>query len=266
RVRWGLIGSLGIIFLTSISFWIMMHTIKKQKKLSQIKDDFIDNISHELQTPISILKVALEGLEKYRALEDPQKTKTYLNLSQSELKRLSLLVSQVLKSSIYENAHPHLSREYIDLKEILDNLAFIYSLKSDKPLLIDYVIPEELPQIQSNALALRQILENIIDNAIKYNHQPQVKLQIKLEYRPGDLKISLRDNGPGISPDEQERIFEKFYRVSQKNDHSIKGFGIGLYYVKQLVEKMGGQISVASKVGEGSTFTLYFKDIAYAIP
>lgn len=254
RARWSILGSLLIILLTASSFFIMLRIILRQKQLAQIKDDFIDNISHELQTPIATLRAANEGLEKYHLSEASEKAKQYLSISRQQINRLSQMVDQTLWNSIYERKSIQIQAEQTDLKELIENCLAGFQLKHPE---VVFHFKDQLitPLVQIDPTHLKSCLENLLDNAIKHNSQ-QEDLQIYLLTRITDtnhLEIQVKDNGKGIPLAEQGRIFEKFYRV---DDRKANGYGIGLFYVKSALQTMNGSISLDSKPEQGAQFTL----------
>lgn len=254
KVGLSIIGSLLIILLTAGSFFFMLRIILRQKQLAQIKDDFIDNISHELQTPLATLKAANEGLEKYHLGKDPQKAKQYLQISRQQIERLSQMVDQTLWNSIYERKRIQIQPEQIDLKALMeDSLA---SLQLKHPGVSIHFEDQQIePNIQLDPTHLKNCLDNLLDNAVKHNSE-QADLRLELSIRKPDkdhLEILVSDNGKGIPLTDQPRIFEKFYRV---DDRRANGYGIGLYYVKSAIQAMNGSIRLESQPGQGAQFTL----------
>ncbi|HKK75387.1 MAG TPA: HAMP domain-containing sensor histidine kinase [Saprospiraceae bacterium] len=254
KVGLSIIGSLLIILLTAGSFFFMLRIILRQKQLAQIKDDFIDNISHELQTPLATLKAANEGLEKYHLGKDPQKARQYLHISRQQIERLSQMVDQTLWNSIYERKRIQIQTEQIDLKALIeDSLA---SLQLKYPgVSIHFEEQQTDLTIQLDPTHLKNCLDNLLDNAVKHNSgQADLRLELSIQKPDKDhLEILISDNGKGIPLTDQPRIFDKFYRV---DDRQANGFGIGLYYVKSALQAMYGSIRLDSQPGQGAQFTL----------
>lgn len=256
RIWFTLFASLIIVVLVSFCFFLLLNIIFKQKELARIKDDFIDNITHELQTPIAILAAANEGLTKYNILENKEKTKQYLNISKTEIQRLAKLVDNILLNSIYERESLALPLEEIDIVQLLEDVCQKSEVKFGAQ--IDISIHKNNPDIvlKSNRLHLRNVLDNLIENAVKYNDQSVAKVDLTILQLEEQTIIKVEDNGIGIPHKYQEKIFDKFFRVPEVSDLQIKGYGIGLYYVKDIVEQLGGTIDLDSSPEGGTTFEI----------
>ncbi len=254
KMLWTLIASLILMILTVLSFVYMLRTILKQKRLSEVKNDFINNMTHELKTPIATVSAAVEALQHFNALKDPEKTQRYLNTSKQELQRLSDLVEKVLHIATEEKEEIELFREETDLNEIIDNILSNHQLKSNSlQLRYDNNLKQETVYIDKTHIA--NAINNLVDNAIKYSgEKPYVHIQVWEE--KGMLKIRVKDNGIGIPRSYQESIFDKFFRVPTGNLHKVKGFGLGLSYVRKIVALHGGTISVHSEPDKGSEFII----------
>lgn len=255
RARITLFGSLLIILVTAACFVIMLRIIMRQKKLSQIKDDFIDNITHELKTPIATLMAANEALDKYNALDDREKTRTYLTISRQELLRLSSMVDNVLLSSIHNRKKPDMQLEQIEIDAFIQELIRRQQVKSGDSVAINYHNSCVSSVIQSDPVHLRHILDNLIDNAIKYNDKSDTRIDIIYSSEQDHFKLTVKDNGPGIATEHQEKIFDKFYRIPPEGK-AVNGYGIGLFYVKNIIAELKGSISMNSQQGEGTSFTI----------
>ncbi|MBV8254710.1 MAG: GHKL domain-containing protein [Chitinophaga sp.] len=254
KMLWTLIASLVLMILTVLSFVYMLRTILKQKRLSEVKNDFINNMTHELKTPIATVSAAVEALQHFNALNDPEKTARYLNTSKQELQRLSDLVEKVLHIATEEKEEIELFREETDLNEIIDNILSNHQLKSNSlQLRYDNNLKRETVYLDKTHIA--NAINNLVDNAIKYSgEKPYVHIQVWEE--KGMLKIRVKDNGIGIPRSYQESIFDKFFRVPTGNLHKVKGFGLGLSYVRKIVELHGGTIAVHSEPDKGSEFVI----------
>jgi len=232
----------------------MIDTITQQKKLAELKDDFINNMTHELKTPIATLTVAIEGLQKFNALNDPEKTQRYLHTSRNELVRLNDLVTKVLNISAFEHDKINLVKENINADELMKDVIASEQLKTDKKVEINYQ-NNGLTTIIADKLHFRNLLVNLVDNAIKYSGEhPQINVScIK---RGNEALISVKDNGPGIPKAQQQLIFDKFHRIPTGNVHNVKGTGLGLSYVKYIAEAHGGTVTVKSEINAGSEFII----------
>ncbi len=254
-----LVTSFIILMILSFSFWFLIHTILKQKTLEEMKSDFTNNITHELKTPIAVAYAANDALLNFNQAEEKEQRDKYLNICQEQLQRLSGLVEQILSMSMERRKTFRLHLEELSIQEILEPLIEQHKLKAEKPVHISVdITPKEL-SVLADRTHFSNILSNLIDNAIKYS--PEV-VEISIHGRTlctgsnESIEISVTDRGIGISPEKQTHIFDKFYRVPTGNLHTVKGYGLGLFYVKTLTEQHGGSLSVKSEVGKGSTFTV----------
>ncbi|GAA4314923.1 HAMP domain-containing sensor histidine kinase [Compostibacter hankyongensis] len=259
RMFWLLLATLLLIGCTSYCFGYMLHTILKQKKLSEIKNDFINNMTHELKTPITTVSAAVEALQHFDALRNREKTDAYLSMAEKQLARLSMLVEKVLDTAASEREGLELHREKVDLETLLDEVVNTHQMNASKPVSFQRYYSLSDPVIQADPTHLGNALSNLVDNAVKYSGE-QVNIQIRCIRRNGQLVITIKDDGRGIPPAYQREIFEKFFRVPTGNVHTVKGFGLGLSYVKTVVEQHGGQIRVHSEEGKGSEFILTFPE------
>lgn len=251
--------SIGIsLFLISImlaSFLYMLNLIFKQKQLAEIKNDFINNMTHELKTPISVLSTANEALLNFKALDDRSKTLRYLGIFQKELDRLTSMVEKILNISVYENDSFSLKKEPVNLEEIIQDLIVIYQVPREKPIQISFENQLKGPTFKVDRLHFYNVLNNLFDNAIKYSKK-EVFIKVKASESDHHLQIEIEDKGIGIAGVHQKSVFEKFYRVPTGNLHDVKGFGLGLNYVKRIIEKHQGNIDLKSELNQGSTFTI----------
>lgn len=248
--------SLFLFLLTALAFWIIFRTLRQQRRLIALKNDFISNITHELKTPITTVGVAIEALSNFNALQDPRRTEEYLDISKNELKRLSLLVDKVLRMSLFEKQEPELKLESFDLRELVEEILRTMKLQFDKfAAQVSFQYQDQDFQLRADRLHLTSVIYNLIDNALKYSRE-QPQIQIGLDRQGNQLALSVRDNGLGIPPEYQKRIFDKFFRVPTGDRHDTKGHGLGLSYIASVVRQHDGQISVESKPGEGSAFTV----------
>ncbi|MDR6566151.1 sensor histidine kinase [Chitinophaga ginsengisegetis] len=255
KMIWTLLSSLVLLVLTTLSFMYMLRTILKQKKLSEVKNDFINNMTHELKTPIATVSAAVEALQNFNALNDQRKTQTYLDISKNELQRLSDLVEKVLHIAAEEKEDIELFREETDLNEVIDNILSNHQLKAGKQLQLRYDNNLAGKTVFVDKTHLASAINNLVDNAIKYSGE-HVQLYLQTSLENGILKIRVKDNGIGIPKVYQGSIFDKFFRVPTGNLHNVKGFGLGLSYVRKIVEMHGGAIQVQSEPDKGSEFTI----------
>ena len=257
RNLWSIFGSsfLLIAFVGGI-FYYSVNSLLTQKKLSNIKNDFINNMTHELKTPVSTIALALEVIKDKEINKSPEKTERYLNIITEENRRLGTQIEKVLQIAKLEKGDLNLNFEPIDINEVLDQVVKNQSVQMEQfgvKLNLDLHAEETI--ISADRVHLTNIIFNLMDNAIKYSKEkPEITIATSNTEKGLLLKIS--DKGIGIPKDQLSKIFEKFYRVPKGDLHDVKGFGLGLSYVKNMVEMHNGSISVNSKIGEGTDFSV----------
>jgi two-component system phosphate regulon sensor histidine kinase PhoR len=231
----------------------------RQKKLSEMKNDFINNVTHEFKTPIATITFAVANIENEKVLENPALIKQFTQVIKDENKRLNTQVEKVLQASILENKALELKNEKVDMQTIIQSLATAYEVKAGKEHFHQHFHALQTI-VTGDTFHLSNTISNLLDNALKYSGE-QVSITISTENVGKMLKISIADEGIGISPAQQKLIFEKFYRVPTGNVHNVKGFGLGLSYVKAIVEQHKGRVEVESKAGKGSTFSVFLPTV-----
>jgi two-component system phosphate regulon sensor histidine kinase PhoR len=248
--------SLLLIILTTLSFIYLYRNLAAQQKLALIKDEFISNITHELKTPIATVNVAIEALKNFDAIQNPEKTKEYLNISSSELQRLSLLVDKVLKLSMFESKAIELNIESVDIKQLAEEVISSMQLQAmNQHASLKLGTEGNYFLAKADRLHITSVLFNLLDNALKYSGQ-NAEVQLSLKRADDKLIIAVKDNGIGIAPEYQHKIFDKFFRVPTGGHHNVKGYGLGLSYVAEIIKKHNGSITVESTKGNGSTFII----------
>jgi signal transduction histidine kinase len=250
-------GSLLVLLLVAGSFIVLYRNLLAQQRLAEIKNDFISNITHELKTPIATVGVAIEALRNFNAIQSPEKTKEYLDISAAELQRLSLLVDKVLKLSMFEKQQIELNKEPFDLKELIHETLKIMKLQFDKQkAIVAFTSSDDSFMLEADKLHITSVIYNLLDNALKYSRN---NAQIKVNLDIADQRfivLTVSDNGMGIASEYQSKIFDKFFRVPTGDKHNIKGYGLGLSYVAEVIKSHKGFISVDSEPEKGSTFTV----------
>lgn len=248
--------SSAVLLIVIVFFGYTLFVILKQKRLSEIQKDFINNMTHEFKTPISTIAVSTEVLKDTNIAQQPERLLQYATIIENENKRLKQHVERVLQMAKLDKEDVGLKKETVNLHEIIQEVAQS----------IDLALQERQGSIQLNLNArssnlpadrhhLTNVIFNLLDNAIKYcTSKPSIAIQTELN--AGTLSLTVKDNGIGISDENKRRIFQKFYRVPTGNVHDVKGFGLGLHYVKQIVEAHRGRITVASEPGKGCAFTI----------
>lgn len=260
-----LLKSMWMMLLTSIvllliiiwAFTFTIQTIFKQKKLSEIKNDFINNMTHELKTPISTISLACEALNDNDLCADDKIKRNYVGMIHQENQRLGVLVERVLKSATWDKTDLKLNKEKFDFHEIIKNVVDNISIQIiNKNGVVHQKLEAANAMLEADKMHIINLVYNLIDNANKYSSiQPEITICTK-NIREGII-FSISDKGIGIKKENINKIFEKFYRVPTGNVHNIKGFGLGLNYVKAIVDKHQGEIKVISEIGKGTTFQIY---------
>ena len=252
-----LITSFVILLILGFSFWFLIRTLLKQKTLEEMKSDFTNNITHELKTPIAVAYAANDALLNFGQADEKAKRDKYLSISQEQLQRLSGLVEQILTMSMEQRKTFRLRPEEITLATLLESLTEQHKLKAQNPIDIDYRVEPANLTVFADRTHFSNILSNLIDNAVKYSPgKAVIRIHCRETADNGKVEISVSDEGTGIAQEKQKHIFDKFYRVPTGNLHNVKGYGLGLYYVKTMIEKHGGTVCVKSEPGHGSTFTI----------
>jgi signal transduction histidine kinase len=254
RISPQIILSFIIVALTLVSFVFIYRNLLAQQRLAAMKNEFISNITHELKTPIATVNVAIEALRNFGASQSPERTKEYLDISASELQRLSLLVDKVLKLSMFENKAIELRKEIFDMRELLHEVLATMKLQFDKRHAKVHVTAEgESFLLYADKLHITSVMYNLLDNALKYSKE-QPEISISLTRKNDHVHLTVADNGIGIPAEYTDKVFDKFFRVPTGNVHNTKGYGLGLSYVAHVVDKHDGRISVQSEVNKGSIF------------
>ncbi|WP_300805814.1 HAMP domain-containing sensor histidine kinase [uncultured Duncaniella sp.] len=236
----------------SLAFWYLFRTVSRLRTIEEMKDDFVSNMTHELKTPIAIAYSANDALLNYDTSNDPDKKTKYLTIANKQLKRLGELVENILAMSMERRKAMKLRPEDIPLREFVEEIAAAQRMRGDKDITINVNVADNIV-VEADKTHLANVLNNLIDNAIKYSDE-SVEISISCD----NNELSVRDNGIGIPSKSIPYLFNKFYRVPHGNRQDVRGYGIGLYYVKSILDKMGWAIEVKSTEGKGSVFTIKF--------
>ena len=257
KSMWMMLAISAIFVLIIIfAFYYSISTIFKQKKLSIIKNDFINNMTHELKTPISTISLACEALNDTGIANSKETQGRFVNMINQENKRLGVLVENVLQSAVIDKGELKLNEEFFNIHDVIDRA--VKNVKIQVEQKGGQIVVSKLAtkvQVYADNVHITNVIYNLLDNANKYT-TIQPSIEISTEDIVGGIVIKVKDNGVGISKDNQKKIFEKLYRVPTGNVHDVKGFGLGLSYVKAIAEKHDGLINVESTLGKGSTFIL----------
>ncbi len=257
-----LLGSGLMVLAVLLIFYIAIATILRQKKLSEMKNDFINNMTHEFKTPISTIALAADMAKEsiavhHDAAQGPATSSRYVDIIREENKRLGRHVEKVLETALIDRGEVKLKLTEVNvhdvLVKVLDSFAVMIEQRNGE-VILEFDAGNEL--VKADEVHLSGIIRNLVDNAIKYS-PGRLYLKIATANTDGGFQLVVEDRGLGMNKEQQNRIFEKFYRVPTGNLHDVKGFGLGLSYVKEMVNLHKGKINVSSKTGEGSIFTLW---------
>ena len=241
----GIILSMALSIAIISCLFFLLNIIKRQKQVAEIKNDFINNITHEFKTPITTISTALEGIQHFNIENDQIKNKKYLNTSREQLDKLNVMVEKILDIATLDSNRLKIKKEPIDINLLIRQLSEKHQLlASDK--VIELKLDETTDKSWVDPFHFENVLVNLLDNAFKYGGS---LITIAYSTISKGFELSVSDNGQGIEKKEQSLVFDKFYRVPQGNIHNIKGFGIGLYYSRNIVEKHGGSLSLESHPG-----------------
>ncbi len=257
QMSWIIVAS--ILFTTIIisAFVVTVRTLFNQKKISEIKSDFINNMTHELKTPLATISLAIDALTNEKVIHDVDKIRVYSSMIKEENKRMNKQVEKILQAARLEKEEIKLNLQRLDAHAIINKVADNIALQlQEKNGTITLKLSATNPMIEADEVHFSNIIFNLLDNAMKYSSgAPHIDVET-FAHGNGMLSIKVKDNGIGMDKETQSRIFEKFYRAHTGNLHNVKGFGLGLSYVKALVEAHEGRIKVESTPGKGSAFTI----------
>lgn len=240
-----------------ITFFFTLRTILNQKKLSEIKSDFINNMTHEFKTPIATINLATDNIANPMIIQKPQHISPFLKIIKEENQRMNNQVERVLQMSLIEKGDFQLLPVKTDLHHLINNAVNkIKLLAEQKSASINTKLEADLTIFSVDEVHFTNVILNLLENALKYTHNtPQIN--ITSQNNKNGIEISITDNGIGMTKEQQAKVFEKFFRATRGNIHNVKGFGLGLSYVKAIMIQHHGNIFVKSKIGEGSTFKLF---------
>lgn len=253
---WFILGSILFTLIITTAFFITIRTLLRQKKLSEIKSDFINNMTHEFKTPLATISLAVDALKNEKVAGDKEKTNYFTGIIKEENKRMNKQVETILQAALLDKQEVQLNLKKLAAHDLvvsaLNNINLQVEEKGGK---LEVDLGAEKDLILANEVHFTNLINNLLDNAVKYSKE---NLYIKLSTKNtgNQLKIIIEDNGIGMSKETLNRIFEKFYRAHTGNVHNVKGFGLGLSYVKTMVEAHHGTIKAESVLGKGSSFSI----------
>lgn len=246
--------SVTILLVMSFLIWYLLHWVSRLRSIEQMKDDFTHNMTHELKTPVAVAYSAADSMLRYYDHSDEERNKKFLGIILQRLSFLSGMIENILSMSMARFKTLELHKENVRMYPLLNDIAGMIELKADKPVTTVIDMRDDI-SVFTDPLHFGNLISNIMDNAVKYSG-PEVEIRITGD----EEKIVITDNGIGISRDNIPHIFDKFYRVTNGDTYEVGGYGLGLFYVKQIVDLLGWRISVDSSLGKGTSFTIKFKE------
>ncbi|MCT4636682.1 MAG: HAMP domain-containing histidine kinase [Bacteroidales bacterium] len=256
---WPLLTASIVLTIIIIStFYYTLRIIFRQKKLSEIKNDFVNNMTHELKTPIATISLASQMLSDKSIPDEAKNYSSIGDIINKESKRLGFQVEKVLQMAVFDKGEIKLKRKDVDVNNIINNVVRNTQLiieKADGELKVNLNAKETI--VNLDEVHFTNIISNLLDNAVKYSKEKPV-IELSTRNNKEGIFITIKDNGIGIKRDDLKRIFDQFYRVSTGNRHDVKGFGLGLSYVKKMVDFHKGAINVESEINRGTSFELFF--------
>lgn len=258
KIFWMITASIIFTVVIISAFALTVRTMFSQKKLSEIKTDFINNMTHELKTPLATISLAIDALVNDKVINNPEKIRYYSGMIKEENKRMNKQVEKILQSARLERQEIKLNLQTLDAHEIIRKVADNLSLQiQEKSGMLTLNLAANKHLVLVDEVHFSNIVFNLLDNAIKYS-KPNLEINITTTVQGNLLAIKIKDNGIGMNKETQAHIFDKFYRAHTGNIHDVKGFGLGLNYVKALTEAQGGKVKVESALNKGSLFTVTF--------
>ncbi|MBL7699523.1 MAG: sensor histidine kinase [Chitinophagaceae bacterium] len=263
QMRWMIIGSMFFTLVIISAFYITVHALLRQKKLSEIKNDFINNMTHEFKTPLATISLAVDALRNNKVIEDRTRMEYFSGIIKEENKRMNKHVETILQAALMDRQEVQLSKAPVHVHELIKEVISNYTLQLQEiEGRIELDLGADTDLINGDEVHFRNLISNLVDNAVKYS-KGKLVLRISSANNGKNLVLKFEDNGIGMSKETVRRIFEKFYRAHTGNLHNVKGFGLGLSYVKTIIDAHDGRIRVDSSPGKGSSFTLeipYLRD------
>jgi two-component system phosphate regulon sensor histidine kinase PhoR len=243
------------ILIVLIVFWVTWKNLAEERRLSELKTDFINNMTHELKTPLSTITVAGRTLEKNQVLTDPGKVLETAKLIGKQSVHLNQLINTILEVSLLERTEFELDKHKVNPEELIHQIIAAFLTSCDGCAVIEEEYNTADMTIELDILYFTTMINNLLTNAVKYCEKDPV-IKVTASSEGGNLVVSVSDNGIGISREHLDHIFDKFYRITHGNIHKTKGLGLGLYYVRRIATAHGGDVSVTSKPGRGTTFRI----------
>ncbi|TDH22994.1 HAMP domain-containing histidine kinase [Segetibacter sp. 3557_3] len=260
-LQWMIVVALSFTLIIIAAFALTVHTLLRQKKLSEIKTDFINNMTHEFKTPLATISLAVDALKNEKVVQDVEKRTYFNNIIKEENKRMNKHVETILQAALLDKQELKLNMQKVHAHDLVHKALNNHQLQlQDKQGQVDLQLNAVNDVIEADEGHFTNLISNLIDNAIKYSRENLV-LRICTSDTSKMLVIRIEDNGIGMNKETVKRVFEKFYRAHTGNVHNVKGFGLGMSYVKTVIDVHKGRIKVDSTLGKGSCFTI---EVPYA--
>ncbi len=255
-LRWVMFGAIVFMVVIIAAFYVTVKSLLNQKKLSEIKSDFINNMTHEFKTPLATISLAVDALRNEKVQSDKEKTKYFSNIIKEENIRMNKHVETILQAALMEKQELQLNLVPLQVHEVIQNVLENYQLQlKEKEADVQLLLNAKNDMISADEVHFTNLMSNLIDNAIKYSND-KLRITISTHSTKNHVIVRVADNGIGMSKESVKRIFEKFYRAHTGNLHNVKGFGLGMSYVKTVIDAHKGRIKVESTPGKGTSFTV----------
>jgi len=255
-LKWELIGAVVFMLIIIAAFFVTIRSLLNQKKLSEIKSDFINNMTHEFKTPLATISLAVDAIRNDKVQADPSKMKYFSSIIKEENIRMNKHVETILQAALMEKQELQLNVVSLHVHEVIQHALDNHQLQlQDKEGVVELYLNAANDLIEGDEVHFTNMVSNLVDNAIKYSKDKPV-IRITTHSTAKNIVIRVEDNGIGMNKESLKRIFEKFYRAHTGNLHNVKGFGLGMSYVKTVIDAHKGKIKVDSTLGKGSSFTL----------
>jgi two-component system phosphate regulon sensor histidine kinase PhoR len=257
EIFWFIVGTILFTIIITTAFFLTIRALLRQKKLSEIKSDFINNMTHEFKTPLATISLAVDALKNEKVIADRDKTNYFTGIIKEENKRMNKQVETILQAALLDKQEVQLNLKKLSahamINSALNNIMLPLEEKNGK---IEVSLDAAKDIILADEVHFTSLINNLLDNAIKYSKEEGLLIKLNTSNAGNMIRIRIEDNGIGMSKETLSRIFEKFYRAHTGNIHNVKGFGLGLSYVKTMVEAHKGSIKPESTLGKGSSFTI----------
>jgi two-component system phosphate regulon sensor histidine kinase PhoR len=255
-MRWMIVGAVFFTLMIITAFYITVNALLRQKKLSEIKNDFINNMTHEFKTPLATISLAVDALRNDKVAQDREKMNYFSSIIKEENKRMNKHVETILQAAVMDRQELTLNKVPLHVHNLIHEIMDNYKLQlEEKGARAELSLDARFDFVEADQVHFRNLISNLVDNAVKYS-KDNLLIKIATYNTNKFIGIRIEDNGIGMSKETVRRIFEKFYRAHTGNLHNVKGFGLGLSYVKTVVDAHDGRIKVDSVLGKGSAFTL----------